>query len=281
VTDARTVVAGRTVFLLREWGSGPGPAVLLLHGVPETSACWEAVAPALGAGRRVLAPDLPGLGGSTFTGPYAVDALVDELVALLDAEGLDRVDVAGHDWGGVLALTLAGRRPGRVRRLAVLNAPYRVPAPLWRTLHLPLFSLPLVPDLLFRVGGRQVVRAMLAAGWGSGPALDPQRREEYEAAYAPRAAVRAMLGYYRAAVRPQWGALRPGAALRGLMPTVSVPDAVVVWGARDPALPLVTGQAVTRDLGPDARMVSIPGAGHFVVDEAPEVVGEVLREAFG
>ena len=59
--QARTVVAADTVFLLRESGSGYRTPVVLLHGVPETSSCWRDVAPALAAGRRVLAPDLPGV----------------------------------------------------------------------------------------------------------------------------------------------------------------------------------------------------------------------------
>ncbi|MDP9497914.1 MAG: alpha/beta fold hydrolase, partial [Actinomycetota bacterium] len=101
--DVRTVVAADTVFLLRAGGGGDGVPVLLLHGVPETSSCWADVAPALARDRRVLAPDLPGLGGSTFTGPYDVTALVAQLAALLDGEGVARLDVVGHDWGGVLA----------------------------------------------------------------------------------------------------------------------------------------------------------------------------------
>ena len=72
--DVRTVVAADSVFLVREVGGPPSdardapPALLLLHGVPETSSCWRDVAPALADGRRVLAPDLPGLGGSTWWG---------------------------------------------------------------------------------------------------------------------------------------------------------------------------------------------------------------------
>ena len=66
--SVRNVPAGGTSFLLRTSGEGDGVPVLLLHGVPETSSCWNAVAPALAVGRRVLAPDLPGLGGSTNDG---------------------------------------------------------------------------------------------------------------------------------------------------------------------------------------------------------------------
>jgi pimeloyl-ACP methyl ester carboxylesterase len=270
----RTVAAAGTSFLLREQGEGDGTPVLLLHGVPETSSCWSRLAPRLATSRRVLAPDLPGLGGSSYSGPYDVASLVAQLVALLEAEtGGRRVDVVGHDWGGSLALGLAGARPDLVRRLVVANAPYRS-VPL-RAAHIPFFALPLAPELLFRLGGRRVVRLMLGLGWRSSTPLDPQTQAEYEAAYSPPARVAAMLGYYRAATRP-----RLAAALRrdrpAGRPRVQAERMLVLWGARDPVLPISTGESVVRDLGPDCVMVTVPGAGHFVVEEAPEVVADVL-----
>jgi hypothetical protein len=183
------------------------------------------------------------------------------------------VDVVGHDWGGSLALALAGARPDLVSRLVVANAPFRtVPA---RALHIPLFALPVAPELLFRLGGRRVVRLMLGLGWRADTPLDPETQAEYEAAYAHADQVRAMLGYYRAAARPRLvAALRrekPAGALR-----VSADKMLVLWGARDPVLPISTGESVVSDLGPECVMVTVPGAGHFVIEEAPEVVAEVL-----
>ena len=274
--DVRTVVAADTSFLLRTCGAGSGPPVVLLHGVPETSSCWSDVAPGLADGRRVLAPDLPGLGGSKFTGPYDVPTLVAQLAALLDGERSAPFDVVGHDWGGVLALGLAGLRPDLVRRLVVVNAPYRSGPPLHRAVHLPLFALPLLPEVVFRLAGRRAVDLMLSAGWRAPRPLDPARRAEYEAAYGDAEHVRAMLGYYRCAVRPRSGAWRPGTALAAGLPPARAEQALVVWGALDPVLPISTGEAVVRDLGPGTVMTTLPGIGHFVAEEAPEEVTEVL-----
>ena len=263
-----------TSFLLREEGSGKGTPVLLLHGVPETASVWRDIAPRLATGRRVLAPDLPGLGGSTYTGPYDVPSLVTQLAALIANQVGGPVDVVGHDWGGSLALGLAGARPDLVRRLCVINAPYRE-VPLHRAVHIPFFTLPVAPELLFRLGGRRVVDAMLSLGWKAPQPLDAERRSEYVAAYTEPAKVAAMLGYYRAAARP-----RVVAALKRTKPVgtprVSAEKMLVVWGALDPALPVSTGESVVRDLGPDCVMVTVPGAGHFVVEEATEIVGDVL-----
>lgn len=275
--DARTVVAADTVFLLRESGSG-GTPVVLLHGVPETSSCWTDVAPRLARDRRVLAPDLPGLGGSTYTGPYDVTSLAGQLAALIEDEVGGAVDLVGHDWGGVLGLGLAGLRPDLVRRLVVANATYRRLPPLHRAVHIPLFSLPVAPEAAFRLAGRRLVDLMLDLGWKAPTPLPDERRAEYEAAYASRSSVQAMLGYYRAAARPQALALVPGQRRPTPLPPVKTPECLVLWGARDPVLPISTGEGIVRDLGPAARMVTVPGAGHFVVEEAPEVVAQVLVE---
>ena len=276
----RVVRAAQTSFLLREQPGTPpvgSTPVLLLHGVPETSSCWREVGPRLAAGRRVLAPDLPGLGGSTYTGPFDAASLVVQLAALVEAEVPGgRVDVVGHDWGGSLALGLAGSRPDLVRRLVVANAPFRE-VPMLRAAHIPFFALPGAPELLFRLGGRRVVELMLAAGWRSDAVLDPESRAEYAAAYTTRHGVSAMLGYYRAATRPRLLAALTRSRPRGVA-RVQVERALVLWGARDPVLPISVGEGVVRDLGADATMVTVPGAGHFVVEEATEVVVQVLLD---
>ncbi len=275
----RTVRAGQTSFLLRSWDDAPAGTtpLLLLHGVPETASCWREVAPALARGRRVLAPDLPGLGGSGYTGPFDVASIVGQLVALLDGEVPGgRVDVVGHDWGGSIALGLAGARPDLVRRLVVANAPFRE-VPLLRAPHLPFFALPLAPELLFRLAGRRLVDLAFAAAWRAESTLDPESRAEYVAAYTERENVSAMLGYYRAAARPR---LLQALTRRGGpgLPRVAVEKALVLWGAADPVLPVGIGEGIVRDLGADCVMVTVPGAGHFVVEEASEVVLQVLAD---
>jgi haloacetate dehalogenase len=273
-----TVQVGSTSFLLREHGTGgAGTPVLLLHGVPETASCWRDLAPRLATGRRVLAPDLPGLGGSTYSGPYDVASLVAELAALVEATVPGgRIDVVGHDWGGSLALALAGARPDLVRRLVVANAPYRS-VPL-RALHIPFFALPLAPELLFRLGGRRVVDLAFRLAWTSATPLDAESLAEYRAAYTKPSVVQAMLGYYRAAARPRLARLvRPGAE-HVPVPQVRADKALVLWGAADPILPVAVGEGVVRDLGADCVMVTVPGAGHFVVEEAPDIVADVLLD---
>ena len=275
--STRNVTVADTRFLLREEGSGDGTPVLLLHGVPQTSSVWRDVAPALAQRRRVLAPDLPGLGGSAYSGPYDVASVVAQLVALLDAEVPgQRVDVVGHDWGGSIALGLAGQHPDRVRALVVANAPYRK-INLVRAAHIPFFALPVAPELVFRLGGRRVVELMLAIGWKSDAVLDPDVRAEYAAAYTDPERVTAMLGYYRAAARPRVTAALRRSRVPGL-PRVHAERMLVLWGALDPVLPISVGEAAVKDLGSACAMTTVPGAGHFVVEEATAEVVRALQE---
>jgi pimeloyl-ACP methyl ester carboxylesterase len=279
VSSVRTVPAAATSFLLREHGApdAPGTPVLLLHGVPETSSSWRDVAPALAQGRRVLAPDLPGLGGSAFSGPYDVPCLVEQLAALVEQEVPGgRVDVVGHDWGGSLALALAGARPDLVRRLVVANAPYRE-VPLLRAVHIPFFALPALPELALRASGRRFVDAAFGLLWKADTALHAESLAEYRAAYSQRTGRKAMLGYYRAAARPRLAALVRRDQPAG-SPRISAEKMMVLWGSLDPVLPVSTGERVVRDLGSDCVMVTVPGAGHFVVEEAPDVVRQVLLD---
>ncbi|MQA85249.1 MAG: alpha/beta fold hydrolase [Streptosporangiales bacterium] len=263
-----------------------GPPVLLLHGVPETSAMWRYLLPDLARDRVALAVDLKGLGNSEARGPYDIRTVTRELVALIRGEVDGEIDVVGHDWGGVIGIAMATLHPGLVRRLVMINAPYRQIDYL-RAWHIPLFSAPALPELLLRLGGRNAVELMLRHVWRSERPLDQEVAEHYKDAYASPERTAAMLAYYRAATRPRLRRaverfLAGGAAPREAETLSDGPQrALVVWGAADPVLPVSVGEAVVRDLGPRTEMVTVPGAGHFVVEESPEVVvttiGDFLR----
>ena len=217
MTTSRTVAVGGVRFHVLS--AGPSrkrrtTPVLLLHGVPETSATWGPLMGDLAKDRAVLAPDLKGLGQSEAKGPYDIPTLAAELAALVLHEFDGPVDIVGHDWGGSLALALAGARPELVRRLVIEAAPYRELDPV-RSSYMLVAALPLVPDIAFRLAAERMLRQTWATCWkapGQSALLD-----EYVAAYTPPERWSAMLAYYRAAVRPR--ALRAVTALaRGEKP---------------------------------------------------------------
>lgn len=269
------------------WRSDPdkpsaAPPALLLHGVPQTAVCWRDLVPELATDRVVLAPDLKGLGESEVRGPYDVSTMASELAALVLHEVDGQVDIVGHDWGGVLALAVARARPDLVRRLVIINAPYRDFK--WhRAPYIAGFALPGAPEAVFRLTGERVIAAMLRAGWRTEPALPADIANHYAAAYADPQRITAMLGYYRAFARPAAArairtALHRGPGRTPAPAHLSVERSLVIWGAADPVLPVSVGESVVRNLGTNASMVTLPGVGHFAPEEAPAVVVPTIAE---
>jgi pimeloyl-ACP methyl ester carboxylesterase len=268
------------------WRAGPSrrrrtTPVLLLHGVPETALAWRHLVPELAKDRIVIAPDLKGLGDSEVRGPYDLMTLAAELAALILHEVDGPVDVVGHDWGGSLGLAVAGARPDLVRRLVVVNAPFRK-INLLRAPHIPFFALPLAPEVALRLGGERVYRAMLRAGWKAEWTLEDELVDHYARSYADPQRTSAMLAYYRGATRPRvaraMSRLLPGGGSPEPTPRVKVDRSLVIWGAADPVLPVSVGESVVRDLGASCSMVTLPGVGHFPPEEAPGVVVPTIAE---
>ena len=107
---------------------GEGPPVLLIHGFPELAFSWRHQLPALAdAGYRAIAPDMRGYGGSEKppkVTDYAIDRLIGDITGLMDALGLDKAVVAGHDWGALVVWQMALTRPERMAGLIALNTPF-------------------------------------------------------------------------------------------------------------------------------------------------------------
>ncbi len=264
--------------------AGDGPLVVLLHGFPEFWYSWRHQIPVLAdAGYRVVAPDLRGYNESAKPpgyGAYLTGPLTQDVVALIAACDAPRATVVGHDWGGVIAWTLASRRPEVVERLVILNAPHpavylrriRTPAQMLRSSYVALFQPPLLPEMVLRARDFAVLKAMLRGGAESPAAFTDADLDRYAEAFAKPGALTAMLAYYRAMGRRILAAARHAGATSDRR-AVSVPT-LVIWGRNDPVLGLDT--ADPGDFVPDRRVVVVDDASHFVHADAPERVNELL-----
>jgi pimeloyl-ACP methyl ester carboxylesterase len=102
--------------------AGEGPPVILLHGYPQSGEVWRQVAPVLAKGRRVIIPDLPGMGLSDIKqGNYDLLSIAADIHAVFAALGLKKVDLVGHDWGAAVAATYALRYRHHVKRLTFIE----------------------------------------------------------------------------------------------------------------------------------------------------------------
>lgn len=120
----KKVTVARGEFNIREGGNENGFPVVMIHGWPETSYCWEGVAAHMNPEFRLIAPDLRGMGDSERTmdvNAYQKAELAKDILEILDSLGVDGFYLAGHDWGGVVAQELAFLAPERVKQLVIMN----------------------------------------------------------------------------------------------------------------------------------------------------------------
>lgn len=284
------VDVGDVTLAVTEAGPQDGPPVLLLHGFPDSRRLWRHQVVALAAaGHRVLAPDLRGFGDSdrpAEVGAYAMDDLVADVSGLLDAKGVRRTAVVGHDWGAVLAWEYAMTEPERVDRLVAVSVGHpsaRRGAGLAQQVkgaYVPVFLVPGLAERLLPAAGWFMLRHV---GWGgTDPGSNPDLARQVEDLSRP-GALPAALSWYRANIGPRGlrRTRRPdGNALAGAGRDVTCP-VMGVWSSGDPALTeaQMTGSAAFVD-GP-WRYERIEGVGHWVPVEAREELSALLVDFLG
>lgn len=252
--------------------TGAGPAVLLLHGFPDTGEVWRHQVPALvAAGLRAIVPDLRGRGRSARPAEveaYAMRHLVGDAIGLLDALGIRQAHVVGHDWGAGVAWTLAALAPQRVNRLVAMSVGFPgAVRPDLRALEQAWYRLLfLAPDAeeVVRRDDWFLLRILMA---------DAPDALRYLAELADPAALTAALNWYRANL--------PAASLPGTdsprLPRIQAPT-LGMYGDGDRYLPERAMVASARYVDGPWRYERIDGAGHWLQLTRPERVNEVLLE---
>lgn len=250
-------------------GPPDAPPVLALHGWPQHWWSWREVIGQLAGEFRLLCPDLRGLGwsGPPADDDYRKQRMADDAIALLDALGVDRVRLVGHDWGGWVALLAALAAPERVSSLLVMSIGHPwVPTSVaalnaWQlTYQLPLAA-PVAGDRVIRDG--RYVRLMFAAGRRDARGWAPGEREAYLDVLREPAVAHASSKLYRDFLIHDLPASRALARRRFEMP------ARLLFGRRD------SFRAFAAGFRGDVEIVE--GTGHFVPEEAPQLVAERIR----
>jgi len=269
-------------------GDEGDPLVVLLHGFPEFWYSWRHQIPALAESAfRVIAPDMRGYNTSEKprgVSNYRMEALVGDVVGLVDHLGAESASIVGHDWGGGVAWETAMRQPEIVDRLAVLNAPHtgrfreslrHDPEQMGRSLYMLYFQLPWLPEFTLGVRDCAGVAEMLRRTSRPGTFDETDLRRYREAACRP-GALTGGLNYYRALAREVLQTEVRGLVGGGRHESLDVlVPTLLIWGEQDDALGVELTEGLERWV-PDLRVERIPDATHWVQNDAPKRVTDHL-----
>jgi pimeloyl-ACP methyl ester carboxylesterase len=270
-------------------GDSANPALLFLHGFPESHRTWRHQIAEFARDHYIVAPDQRGFARSSKpegVASYTPDKPVADLLALADALDVGSFTLVGHDWGGAIAWMAALQNPGRIARLIIVNAPH--PLVFQRSMldgsgqreasqYIRAFRNPDLEKYIDSIGVGGFFDTTFVKH--ADPALLAPERAAYLDEWSQPGAMTAMLNWYRASsiLVPAMGeeAERP-AWIDGPFPPVTQPT-LVIWGMEDKAL--LPCQLDGLDaLVPDLTIVRIEDAGHFVPWEKPEAVNAAMRE---
>jgi pimeloyl-ACP methyl ester carboxylesterase len=249
--------------------------VVLLHGFPECWWTWRHQLTALArAGFWAVAPDLRGYNESDKpegVAAYEIEKLTGDVAGLIRALGRQRAIVVGHDWGAMVAWAFAQEHGSMLERLVILNVPHlRVmlkgllrPSQLKKSWYIFFFQLPRIPERWLAKGDFAALRRTFRADGLSG-----EEAEHFIDALRVPGALSSAIHYYRAVARR---------TLTGRPPRAKTIDrpVLVIWGDQDRALESRLAEPPKRFV-PNARVVHLPDATHWVQNNEPETVSRLI-----
>ena len=261
--------------------AGQGEPLVLLHGWPQHWYAWRALVPRLAGSYRLVMPDLRGHGWTGApAGGYDKEQLATDLLGLLDALELPRVGLVGHDWGGWAGFLACLRAPERFRGFAALGIVHPFQSPdlrvlqAWRGTYQVVLGTPGLGEALLRTSPR-TVETVIRLGTTRQAAFTQADVQAFARVLQEPARARASSALYRSFVLREALPVLLG-RYRGAR--LTVPTRLLV-GADDPVCspPLLAGW---EDVADDMTVRVLPGVGHFVPEEAPDVVEQVVRDLF-
>ncbi|GGG71633.1 alpha/beta hydrolase [Edaphobacter dinghuensis] len=269
MSEAFVTVAGSKIHYQH---AGSGHPLLLLHGLVGSSRNWQNNIRFLAQDASVYAVDLFNMGESERVPGLdaGLEATADRIVAFMDALGVEKADIGAHSHGGAVAMMLAARHPQRVRSL-VLFAPanpycdlgkqlirfYQTRFGVWFARQIPHLPRMLKATALSRMYG------------------DPSRVAEGALeGYITGLHIPGTIDHVLQIVR-RWSA--DMSLLRSMLSRLSGKPTLLIWGDRDRAVGLVSGQQLKQVL-PQSSLVVIHGAGHIAFEEMPEICNQTMRD---
>jgi epoxide hydrolase 4 len=254
------------------------PLVVFLHGFPEFWWSWrDQLSAFAAAGYWAVAPDMRGYNESDKpegVASYDLENLAGDVAGLIRALGREKAVVVGHDWGAVVAWGFAMLHPELLERLAILNVPHPQvmlnnlrgsPMQMLKSWYVFFFQLPVLPEKLVSRNDYAFTRKTFEVD-----GFDKETIEHYIDALRVPKAVTSAINYYRASIRR---------AAKGRLPIIREIEqkVLVIWGDKDRYLRKEMAEP-PKDLVPNARVVHLPHATHWVQNDATDEVNRLLLD---
>ncbi|KAH9496202.1 Epoxide hydrolase 1 [Bulinus truncatus] len=266
--------------------SGPDdkPLMLFVHGFPEFWYSWRHQLLEFQKDYRVVAIDQRGYSESSKPSGlhnYTMEKLMSDLSQVIQGLGYAKCTLVAHDWGGVVAWAFAKKYPEMVEKLIIMNGPpvgpfqsiiqsnkeqYR------KSWYIFFFQLPWLPEFMLKtddlsIFNHMIPKKMKSMDDSSAPTED-QNVEAYKFTFSQPGALTPPINYYRALLQLNSAIVHD---LDYAMPTL------LIWGEKDSALDIAIPSKI-EELAPQIKVTRIPGANHWVQNDAPDEVNCTLRE---
>ncbi len=266
-------------------GPVDAPALIFLHGFPESHRTWRHQIAHFSDRFRCIAPDQRGYRGSSKpqeVEAYTPDKLIGDIFLLADALGIAKFTIVGHDWGGAIAWGVAlGGQQARVERAIIANAPhpavfqkllYTNPVQREASQYIRAFRDPANDDLIRQKGITGILKQEV--NWDRPDNMPAEERAQLLKDWEDRGACFGMLNYYRASPMTVPTMDEPFEIPEGYtpppIPNLTIPT-LVIWALDDLALPQENLEGLENVIDP-LTVVKVPDCGHFVPWEAPDKV---------
>ena len=262
--------------------AGEGPLMILLHGFPEFWYAWRKQIPVLAQKYTVVAPDMRGYNESEKPKGiknYRMELLVDDIRQLIAAFGQEKAIIVGHDWGGVVAWTLASYFPESVEQLIVLNMPNpaemkkqlrKNPRQLLRSWYMGFFQIPMLPELYLKTFLPLVFKQTFK-GWAYNPdAFSDEDVAKYVESYRKKDVLSSTINYYRA--------VRFSEFENGRKPQKVPMPVLLLFGENDKALGKELTYNTYNYCSGELKVQYVKNCSHWIQHEYPDLVNTAILD---
>jgi len=265
---------------------GNGPLIVFLHGFPEFWYSWRYQIPFFSKHFKVVVPDMRGYGETekpAEINEYRIEKLVADIVELIHSLGQEKAIVVGHDWGCAIAWSVAMMLPSIVEKLIVMNMPhlavfqknaFRNYEQMQKSWYMFFFLLQDVPENRLSSNNFEFLKHLFEISIKRKEKFTQSDIEDYVSSWSKEGGITGGINYYRANLNAEfWGSLDES------IPFPKIKSATLqIWGEEDIFLRKELTEGTNEFVDAPFSLKTIPNCGHWIQQEAPEEVNQVIDE---